>query len=253
MDVKKAFLYGKLDDEVYMNQPHSFIMPGNKNKVCKLIKFLYGLKKAHKQWHQKFDEVVLSGGYLLYQADKCVYNKFDESGKGDIICLYVDGMLIFGTDKVQVELTKEFLSSRFSIKDIGVADVIIDIGLNMKASKKQTCITSLTMESKFMALASADKEAEWHNMIRELIMNGVVSIEFVRSQQNLADHLMKRLDRDLVIKSAKGMGIKFEDVQDVQVLKLKTTLVEDQATIDHLGISVCFVIIKKEEDCWEIY
>nr|GFA35189.1 zinc finger, CCHC-type [Tanacetum cinerariifolium] len=48
-----------------------------------------------------------------------------------------------------------------------------------------------------------------HSMIRELITNGVVSIEFVRSQQNLADHLTKGLDKDLVFKSAKGMGLKF--------------------------------------------
>ncbi|GJW78516.1 zinc finger, CCHC-type containing protein [Tanacetum coccineum] len=47
-----------------------------------------------------------------------------------------------------------------------------------------------------------------HSMIRELITNGVVSIEFVRSQQNLADHLTKGLARDLVIKSAEGMGLK---------------------------------------------
>ncbi|GKA77851.1 hypothetical protein Tco_0784388 [Tanacetum coccineum] len=47
-----------------------------------------------------------------------------------------------------------------------------------------------------------------HNMIRELITNGVISIEFVRSQQNLDDHLTKELARDLVIKSAKGMGLK---------------------------------------------
>ena len=124
------------------------------------------------------------------------------------------------------------------------------------ASKKQTCITSSTMESEFVALAAAGKEAEWlknllleiplwfkpmapisircdsaatlakaysqmyngksrhlgvrHSMIRELIMNGVISIEFVRSQQNLADHLTKGLARDLVIKSAKGMGLKVQ-------------------------------------------
>ena len=122
------------------------------------------------------------------------------------------------------------------------------------ASKKQTCITSSTMESEFVALAAAGKEAEWlknllleiplwskpiapisircdsaatlakaysqmyngksrhlgvrHSMIRELIMNGVISIEFVRSQQNLADHLTKGLARDLVLKFAKGMGLK---------------------------------------------
>nr|GEY55718.1 zinc finger, CCHC-type [Tanacetum cinerariifolium] len=47
-----------------------------------------------------------------------------------------------------------------------------------------------------------------HSMIRELITNRVVSIEFVRSQQNLADHLTKELARDLVIKSAEGMRLK---------------------------------------------
>ncbi|GKA47287.1 zinc finger, CCHC-type containing protein [Tanacetum coccineum] len=134
MDVKTAFLNGELDEEVYMNQPQGFIMPGNENKVCKLIKSLYGLKQAPKQWHQKFDEVVLSNGYLLNQADKCVYSKFDESGKGVIICLYVDDMLIFGTDQVQVDLTKEFLSSRFSIKDIGEDDVILSIRIKHESN-----------------------------------------------------------------------------------------------------------------------
>ena len=47
-----------------------------------------------------------------------------------------------------------------------------------------------------------------HSMIRELIRNGVISIEFVRSQHNLADHLTKGLARDLVFKSVIGMGLK---------------------------------------------
>ncbi|GJV68232.1 hypothetical protein Tco_1483741 [Tanacetum coccineum] len=122
------------------------------------------------------------------------------------------------------------------------------------ASKKQTCITGSIIEYKFMALVTAGKEVEWlknfllkiplwskpiahifirydsvatlvkaysqmyngksrhlgvmHNMIRELIMNGVVFIEFVRSQQNLVDHLTKGLARDLVIASAEEMGLK---------------------------------------------
>nr|GEW59390.1 hypothetical protein [Tanacetum cinerariifolium] len=81
-------------------------------------------EEAPKQWHQKFDEVVLSNDYLLNQADKCVYSKFDEISKGVIICLYVDDMLIFGTVQVWVDLSKEFLSTRFSMKDMGEAGVI---------------------------------------------------------------------------------------------------------------------------------
>nr|GEV41592.1 zinc finger, CCHC-type [Tanacetum cinerariifolium] len=89
---------------------------------------------APKQWHQKFNEVVLSNGYLLNQADKCVYSKIDGSGKGVIIFLYVDDMLIFGTDQVQVDLTKEFLSSRFSMKDMGQEDVILGIRIKHESN-----------------------------------------------------------------------------------------------------------------------
>ncbi|GKA99401.1 zinc finger, CCHC-type containing protein [Tanacetum coccineum] len=122
MDVKTAFLNGDLDEEVYMKQPEGFVMPGNEHKVCKLVKSLYGLKQAPKQWHQKFDEVVLSSGFHLNQSDKCVYSKFDNSGKGVIICLYVDDMLIFGTDQNQVDKTKKFLCHRFSMKDMEEED-----------------------------------------------------------------------------------------------------------------------------------
>nr|GFA01697.1 zinc finger, CCHC-type [Tanacetum cinerariifolium] len=137
MDVKTAFLNGDLDEEVYMNQTQGsscLIMPGNEIKVCKFTKSLYGLKHAPKQWHQKFNEVVLSNGYLLNQADKYVYRKFNKTGKGVIICLYVDDILIFGTDHVQVDLTKEFLSSRFSMKDMGEADVILGIRIKYKGN-----------------------------------------------------------------------------------------------------------------------
>ncbi|GJW23146.1 zinc finger, CCHC-type containing protein [Tanacetum coccineum] len=367
MDVKTTFLNGDLDEEVYMKQPKGFVMSGNEHKVCKLVKSLYGLKQAPKQWHQKFDEVVLSSGFHLNQSDKCVYSKFDSSGKGVIICLYVDDMLIFGTDQNQVDETKKFLSSRFSMKDMGEADVILGIKIKREnkgivitqshyiekilkkfnredcspvntpmdlveklkpntgkpvdqleysraigclmyamtstrpdiayvvgrlstkdyglsyvgyplvlegysdaswinnienssstsgwvfllgggaiswASKKQTCITSSTMEYEFVSLAAAGKEAKWlrnliyeipilpkliapisircdsaptmaraysqiyngksrhlgvrHSMVRELSKNGVISIEFVRTQNNLADHLMKGLVRDLL-------------------------------------------------------
>ncbi|GJR19625.1 zinc finger, CCHC-type containing protein [Tanacetum coccineum] len=137
MDVKTAFLNGNLDEEVYMKQ--GFVMSGNEHKVCKLVKSLYGLKQAPKQWHQKFDEVVLSSGFHLNQSDKCVYSKFDSSGKGVIIYLFVDDMLIFGTYQNQVDETKKCLSSRFSMKDMGEADVIL--GIKFKRENKGIAIT----------------------------------------------------------------------------------------------------------------
>nr|GEX23524.1 zinc finger, CCHC-type [Tanacetum cinerariifolium] len=139
MDVKTSFLNGDLDEEVYIKQPKGFVMSGNEHKVCKLVKSLYGLKQAPKQWHQKFDEVVLSSGFLLNEYDKCVYNKFDSSDKGVIICLYVDDMLIFGTGQNQTDKTKKFLSSKFLMKDMGEADVIL--GIKIKHENRGIVIT----------------------------------------------------------------------------------------------------------------
>ncbi|GJV27234.1 zinc finger, CCHC-type containing protein [Tanacetum coccineum] len=126
MDLQKenksgTYQYQKTADSYDINSQSD-----NSSYGCKTT-FLNGEleEEAPKQWHQKFDEVVLSNGYLLNQADKCVYRKFDASGKGVIICLYVDDMLIFGTNQVQVDMTKEFLSSRFSMKNMGEADVIL--------------------------------------------------------------------------------------------------------------------------------
>ena len=94
--------------------------------MCKLVKS-YELKQAPKQWHQKFDETILFFGFKLNQADKCYYSKFDNHGNGVIICLYIDDMLIFCTSLVHIQETKNFLSKSFQMKDVGEADVILEV------------------------------------------------------------------------------------------------------------------------------
>ena len=126
MDVKTVFLNGNLDEKVYMEQPEGFVLPGNEKKVCKLIKSVYGLKQAPKQWHEKFDSVILEFGFEHNSADKCIYSKFTEN-YGVIICLYVDDMLIIGTNMLGVNDTKKYLSSRFQMKDLNEVDTILGV------------------------------------------------------------------------------------------------------------------------------
>ena len=71
MNVKTTFLNGDLNEEIYMEQPEGFVLPGNEHKVCKLVKSLYGLKQAPKQWHHKFDSTILSNGFVHNFSDKC--------------------------------------------------------------------------------------------------------------------------------------------------------------------------------------
>ena len=72
IDVKTAFLYVELEEEIYMEQPDGFVVLGEENKVGRLIKFLYSLKQTPKQWHEKFDTTLTSAGFSVNETDKCV-------------------------------------------------------------------------------------------------------------------------------------------------------------------------------------
>ena len=68
----------------------------------------------------------ISNGFSINDADKCIYNKV-ENNSCIIICLYVDDMLIFRTNLQVVINTKSFLRSKFDMKDLGEAAVILGI------------------------------------------------------------------------------------------------------------------------------
>lgn len=87
MDVKTTFPNGDMNEEIYMKQPEGCVIPSNEHKVCKLVKSLYGHKLAQKQWHEKFDQVLVSNGYTINDSDKCVYSKSFEDNTYVIICL----------------------------------------------------------------------------------------------------------------------------------------------------------------------
>ena len=102
------------------------MVPGDEKKFCRLVKSLCGLKQAPKQWRSKFDHVLISNGFSINYVDKCIYNKV-ENNSCIIICLYVDDMLIFGTNLQVVINTKSFLRLKFDMKDLGEAEVILGI------------------------------------------------------------------------------------------------------------------------------
>ena len=126
MDVKIAFLNRDLDEEIFMEQPEGFFAPRQEKKVYKLVKLLYVLNQAPKQWHKKFDNVMMSHDFKINYYDKCVYVKDTDHGYV-IVCLYVDGLLIVGSDDKMITSTKNMLNSRFDMKNLGLVDVILGI------------------------------------------------------------------------------------------------------------------------------
>ena len=119
-----------------MEQPEGYVVLWQEHKVCKLAKSLYDLKQAPKQWHENFDNVMLTHEYVINATDKCIYSKFINN-EGVIICLYVDNLLIFGTSHDVVHDAKHFLASNFDMKDLGKANIILGI----KILRDNDCIT----------------------------------------------------------------------------------------------------------------
>ena len=91
-----------------------------------MVKSLYGLKQAPKQWHEKFDSVMIKVGFTINECDKCVYTK-TVGNACIIICLYADDMLILGTNIEIIRSTKRMLTNSFDMKDLGVANVNLRI------------------------------------------------------------------------------------------------------------------------------
>ncbi|GJW94839.1 putative ribonuclease H-like domain-containing protein [Tanacetum coccineum] len=97
MDVKSAFLYGTIDEEVYVSQLHGFVDPDHPKKVYKVVKALYGLHQAPRAWYATLSTFLEKHGYKRGTIDKTLFIKRD---KKDIMLVqvYVDD-IIFGSTK----------------------------------------------------------------------------------------------------------------------------------------------------------
>ena len=84
MDVKSAFLNGILEEEVYIEQPEGFVDKNNKDKVYKLHKALYGLKKAPRAWYERLHTYLVQIGLERTNNNNSMYIK-SEKGKDILI------------------------------------------------------------------------------------------------------------------------------------------------------------------------
>ena len=94
--------------------------------MCRLVKSLYGLKQVPKQWHNKFDHVLLTNDFFINNFNKCIYNKLEKNAC-IIGCLYIDDMVVFEASSRVIYKTNKFLGSNFDLKDLEETEVILGI------------------------------------------------------------------------------------------------------------------------------
>ncbi|GJX53275.1 putative ribonuclease H-like domain-containing protein [Tanacetum coccineum] len=118
MDVKSAFLYGIIEEEVYVYQPPGFEDPQFPNNVYKVEKALYGLHQALRAWYETLSTYLLENRFIRGIIDKTLFIKKD---KGDILLVqvYVDNIIFGSTKKSLCTEIESLMHKKFQMSSIG--------------------------------------------------------------------------------------------------------------------------------------
>ncbi|GKA50597.1 putative ribonuclease H-like domain-containing protein, partial [Tanacetum coccineum] len=129
MDVKSAFLYGTIDEEVYVSQPPGFVDPDHPKRVYKVVKALYGLHQAPRAWYATLSTFLEKHGYSRGTIDKTLFIKKD---KKDIMLVqvYVDDIIFGSTRKSWCDDFEALMKGRFQMSSMG--ELSFFLGLQVK-------------------------------------------------------------------------------------------------------------------------
>ncbi|GJY40693.1 retrovirus-related pol polyprotein from transposon TNT 1-94 [Tanacetum coccineum] len=132
MDVKSAFLYGTIDEEVYVSQPPGFVDPDHPTKVYKVVKALYGLHQAPRAWYATLSTFLEKHGYKRGTIDKTLFirrNKKDIIGQ---VMLLIYHFWALPTQSWCDEF-EALMQSRFQMSSMG--ELTFFLGLQVKQNK----------------------------------------------------------------------------------------------------------------------
>jgi len=137
MDVKSAFLNGKISELVFVEQPPGFEDPKKPNHVYKLSKALYGLKQAPRAWYERLRDFLISKGFKIGKVDTTLFTK--DIGKDLFVCqIYVDDIIFGSTNPSFCEEFGEMMSREFEMSMIG--ELSFFLGLQIKQLKEGTFV-----------------------------------------------------------------------------------------------------------------
>ena len=137
MDVCTAFLNGELLEEIYMLQPDGqmIIDDDGTKMVCRLLKSLYGLKQAGRIWYKMLHDYLTANGFTRCNKEYCLYVQRDDDGI-TMIVVYVDDLTIAASSTQRIKDTKDALSKRFEMKDLGEIKYLLKIEIERNRKEK---------------------------------------------------------------------------------------------------------------------
>lgn len=138
MDVKSAFLNGFLQEEIYVEQPDGFVIKGQEKKFYLLKKALYGLKQAPRVWYNRINDHLLHLGFQKSLSEATLYVKH-VGADILIISLYVDDLLVTGSNLALVEEFKQEMKDVFEMTDLGLMTYFLGMEITQKKNEIFIC------------------------------------------------------------------------------------------------------------------
>uniref|UniRef100_A0A8R7U4Q1 Reverse transcriptase Ty1/copia-type domain-containing protein n=1 Tax=Triticum urartu TaxID=4572 RepID=A0A8R7U4Q1_TRIUA len=138
MDVKSAFLNGDLAKEVFVHQPEGFINDDNPHGVLRLSKALYGLRQAPRAWYAKLDASLCELGFVRSPLEHVVYRRGSETSFL-LVGVYVDDLIITGTDGIDIAAFKAEMQHLFKMSDLGLLSYYLGIEVKQEHGRITPC------------------------------------------------------------------------------------------------------------------
>jgi Reverse transcriptase (RNA-dependent DNA polymerase) len=129
LDVKTAFLYGELDEELYMEQPKGFKVKGQEGKVMHLKCAIYGLKQVALAWWKALDKSMMQLGFTHLLSNSGIFVNKDKS---IVAIIYVDDVLFLGPNKKDLLHAKEEFMKKWECRDLGKAKEFLHMHIQCK-------------------------------------------------------------------------------------------------------------------------
>jgi hypothetical protein len=128
LDVKNAFLHGKLAEVVYSRQPTGFIDSTRPKHVCRLNRSLYGLKQAPRAWYQRFATFIISIGFTCSRSDMSLFVLQCAEGT-TFLLLYVDDIVLTASSTQLLGRITASICSEFAMMDMGSLHYFLGIAV----------------------------------------------------------------------------------------------------------------------------
>ncbi|KAK1384246.1 hypothetical protein POM88_021981 [Heracleum sosnowskyi] len=129
MDVKSVFLNGKLEEEVFVEQPPGFVDPKHPDYVYRLDKALYGLKQAPRAWYETLAQNLLESGFTRGTIDKTLFY-FNSGDDLLLVQIYVDDIIFGSTNDKLCKKFAKLMQSRYQMSMMG--ELSYFLGLQVK-------------------------------------------------------------------------------------------------------------------------